>query len=157
MPYLLNKSHSSAVRPPLTSLDAAPSKSKVTTHLNTALTTYAAIEFLAVACSAYFIGILYHGIFLNSWLTGAEHILAAVFIATLVTLTSIGLRSGPNCPFQLTDDHARLGADVVRYSVIGSDLHRLPVTGPQRTAKNSGHYPIGPLFERFLLHFMRAI
>jgi hypothetical protein len=29
----------------------------------------------------------------------------------------------------LTDDRARLGADVVRYSVIASDLHRLLVAG----------------------------
>ena len=29
----------------------------------------------------------------------------------------------------LTDDHARLGADVVRYTVIASDLHRLLVAG----------------------------
>jgi hypothetical protein len=29
----------------------------------------------------------------------------------------------------LTDDHARLGADVVRYAVIASDLHRLLVAG----------------------------
>ena len=29
----------------------------------------------------------------------------------------------------LTDDNARLGADVVRYSVIASDLHRLLVAG----------------------------
>ena len=29
----------------------------------------------------------------------------------------------------LADDHARLGADVVRYAVIASDLHRLLVAG----------------------------
>lgn len=92
-PNLLSKSHSSAIRPPLTSLDAAPSKSKGTTNLNTALITYAAIEFLAIACSAYFIGLFYQGTFLNSWHTDPKYILAAVFIATLVALTSVGFRS----------------------------------------------------------------
>ena len=92
-PHLRNKSHSSAFSPAATWLDATLSKSKGTTHLNTVLTTYAAIEFLAVAFSAYFIGFLYHVIFLNSWLMNPDYIIAAVFIATLVTLTSIGLRS----------------------------------------------------------------
>jgi Undecaprenyl-phosphate glucose phosphotransferase len=91
-PFFLSKAHSSATHPP-SSLDVAPSESKRTAHLNTALATYAAIEVLAVACSAYFIGLFYEGIFLNSWQTDPRYILAAVFIATLVAVTSIGIGS----------------------------------------------------------------
>ena len=91
--YTLNESRSAAVRAESVPLDAAPAKSIGTTHLNTALVTYASIEFVAVACSAYFIGLLYHGIFLNSWRTEPKYILAATFIAALVAFISIALHS----------------------------------------------------------------
>ena len=91
--YTLNENRSAAVHAELVPLDAAPAKSTGTTHLNTALVTYASIEFVAVACSAYFIGLLYHGIFLNSWRTEPKYILAATFIAALVAFISIALHS----------------------------------------------------------------
>jgi hypothetical protein len=51
----------------------------------------------------------------------------------------------------LTDDHARLGADVVRYAVIASDLHRLLVAGLpahcERLCTSSGKTPQRPSAE----------
>ena len=91
--YTLNESRSAAVHSESVPLDAAPARSTGTTHLNTALVTYASIEFLAVACSAYFFGLLYYGIFLNSWRTDPKYILAATFIATLIAFISIALHS----------------------------------------------------------------
>jgi len=82
--------YSSANRSPLASRDAAPIKS---VRAITAVTIYAAIEFLGVAVSAYFIGFFYRGIFLDSWQTDPKYILAAIFIAILVLLISLGFRS----------------------------------------------------------------
>ena len=90
--YPLKESRSAAFHSASVPIDAAPARS-TGTRLNTALTTYAAIEFLAVACSAYFLGLFYYGIFLNSWRTDPRYILAATFIATLITFISIALRS----------------------------------------------------------------
>jgi Undecaprenyl-phosphate glucose phosphotransferase len=75
------------------SFDATPFKSMGTTHLNTAVTVYAASEFLAVACAAYLLAFFYHVIILESWQSDPTYILAAVFIATLVSLTSLGFHN----------------------------------------------------------------
>jgi Undecaprenyl-phosphate glucose phosphotransferase len=79
----------SAVNP----ADAAPSKSKGATRLNSILTIYATFEFLAVACSAYFYSLIYHRIIFQSWHTATGYILAAAAIATLVLLISLGFNS----------------------------------------------------------------
>jgi Undecaprenyl-phosphate glucose phosphotransferase len=86
-------SDSLAARSAIISTATAPLKSVGTTHLNIAVTIYAAIEFLAVVSSAYFIGLFYHGIILDAWITEPKYILAAVFIGTLVSLTSLGFHS----------------------------------------------------------------
>ncbi len=82
-----------AIRSVLTSLDTARFKTTRATNLNTVLTSYAALEFLAVASSAYLIGSFYHGIFLNSWNRDSRYIFAAILIATFVLLTSFGFRN----------------------------------------------------------------
>ncbi len=92
-PLPLSKTNASVGQPLLPSLDAAPVKSIGATHLTTALTIYATIEFLAVAASAYFVGLFYQRVFLGSWYTDSKYILAALLIATLVALASIGFRS----------------------------------------------------------------
>ena len=72
-----------AIRSVSSSAGAAPITSANATHLNTAIAIYAAIEFLAVTSSAYFVGLFYHGIALGQWETSPQYILAALFIATL--------------------------------------------------------------------------
>ena len=92
--YALNKSQSSAIQSTIDESDyAAPVKVTGAIHLNTALTTYAMIEFLAVACSAYFGSLVYHFVSWHSWQTAPTYMLAAVVIATLVLLSSIGFRN----------------------------------------------------------------
>ena len=93
--YALQKSHSSTTHPGLVARDAMPLNSTGTRHvnINTVITAYAAIEFFAVACTAYVTGFLYHGVYLYIWHTDPRYIFAALFIATLVTLVSLGLRS----------------------------------------------------------------
>jgi Undecaprenyl-phosphate glucose phosphotransferase len=62
-------------------------------RLNTILTIYAAIEFLAVACLAYFSGEFYHHFVLHSSHPHAPYMLAAIAIATLILLISLGLQN----------------------------------------------------------------
>lgn len=93
MPYSLNKSHSSAIRPALNSLDAAPAKSKGTMHISTILTIYAAIEFLAVACSAYFASLIYHFAVLRAWPDVTHYTVAATAVAMLVLGISLASRN----------------------------------------------------------------
>ena len=90
---LSSKSRSSAVYLPLPSLDAAAFQSKRAINLITAVSIYAALEWLAVAASAYFIALIYHGVFLNIWQIESHYILAATAIATIVFFTSLGLQS----------------------------------------------------------------
>src|ERR1039458_3722620 len=73
--------------------DAAPSKSMGATRLLTILTIYAAIEFLAVACSAYISGEIYNHFMLRSPHANAVYILAAIAIATLVLFSSLGIHN----------------------------------------------------------------
>ena len=92
--YALNESQPSAIHSTFDELDyAAPAKVSGAIHLNTALTIYAMIEFLAVASSAYFGSAVYHFFGWNSWQTAPAYILAAVVIATLVLLSSIGFHN----------------------------------------------------------------
>ena len=62
-------------------------------HLNSALTIYAMVEFLVVACSAYFGTTLYHFTIYGSVRTNPAYVLAAIVIATLVLLMSIGFHN----------------------------------------------------------------
>ena len=71
----------------------APLKSNNTAHLNTVLRIYSAIEFFAVACSTYIGSVVYHYITFNSWQTGSRYTVAAILIASLVLLTSIGFHN----------------------------------------------------------------
>src|SRR5665647_2108306 len=73
--------------------DAAPSKSTDPTRLLTILTIYAAIEFLAVACSAYISGEIYRHFLLQSSHANTAYTLAAIAIATLVLFSSLGFQN----------------------------------------------------------------
>jgi FlaA1/EpsC-like NDP-sugar epimerase len=75
------------------SADAAPSKLTGATSLNKILVIYAAVEFLAVVCSAYFSGEIYHHFVLQLSHTNAAYILAAIAIAILVLIISLGLHN----------------------------------------------------------------
>ena len=90
--YALNDSRAASVIP---SFDRSDRKAPATAtiHLNTTLITFAVLEFLAVACSTYFGSMLYHFLNWKSWQTAPGYILAAVIIATLVLLSSIGLHT----------------------------------------------------------------
>src|SRR6185437_11974828 len=92
-PLPLRKTAASVSQSLLTSLDASPVQPTGATHLTTAVTIYATIEFIAVAASAYFVGLFYQRVFLGSWYTDSKYILAALLIATLVAFTSIVFRS----------------------------------------------------------------
>ena len=59
----------------------------------TAVVLYAIIEFFAVASSSYFGTALYHFIGRHSWQTTPAYIVAAVVIAMLVLLSSVGFRN----------------------------------------------------------------
>ena len=90
----VNESRPSAIHSTFNELDyTAPVKVGGATHLNTALTIYAMIEFLVVASSAYFGSAVYHFFNWNSWRPASAYILAAVVIATLVLLSSIGFHN----------------------------------------------------------------
>ena len=89
----LYSSDSLAARSAIIPTDAAPSKSMGATRLLTILTIYAAIEFLAVACSAYISAYIYQHFVLQSSHTNTAYVLAAIAIATLVLLTSLGLHN----------------------------------------------------------------
>ena len=92
--YALNEGQPSAIHSTFDELDyAAPAKATGALHLNTALTIYAMIEFLAVASSAYFGSAVYHFVSWHSWQTAPAYVLAAVVIATLVLVLSIGFHN----------------------------------------------------------------
>ena len=92
--YAVNESRPSAIHSTFNESDyTAPVKVGGAIHLNTALTIYAMIEFLAVASSAYFGSAVYHFFNWNSWQPAPAYILAAVVIATLVLLSSIGFHN----------------------------------------------------------------
>jgi Undecaprenyl-phosphate glucose phosphotransferase len=86
-----SNSRSSATHSSVTLLDVAQVKSKGTPRLNTIVIIYATLEFLAVVSSAYFIVLIYYGLFLGSSEASVQHIIAAGLIATLVLFTSLGL------------------------------------------------------------------
>jgi Undecaprenyl-phosphate glucose phosphotransferase len=73
------------------SADAAPSNLKSSSRLITIFTIYLAIEFLAVAGSAYFSGEFYHHFVLFTSHSDNAYRFAAIIIATLVLITSLGL------------------------------------------------------------------
>ena len=77
----------------LAPLEAKRFESTAATKLNTSIAIYAAIEFLAVACSSYFAMKIYHYFVLHSSQGGQAYVFAAFGIATLVCLTSLGLRN----------------------------------------------------------------
>ena len=92
--YALNESKPSTIHSTFEESDyATPTKVTATMHLNTALTTYAMIEFLTVASSAYFATTVYHFVGRNSWQTTPAYTIAAVAIATLVLLSSIAFHN----------------------------------------------------------------
>jgi Undecaprenyl-phosphate glucose phosphotransferase len=92
--YSVTNSQSSAIRSILATLKLeTPLKSTGGIQLSTALTVYAAIEFLAVACSAYLGTAIYHFATFGSWRMDARYIFAAILIATLVFLVSIAFHS----------------------------------------------------------------
>jgi Undecaprenyl-phosphate glucose phosphotransferase len=75
----------------LAPLDAKRFESTAATKLNTSIAIYAAIEFLAVACSSYFAMKIYHYFVYHASRGGQAYVFAAFGIATLVCLTSLGL------------------------------------------------------------------
>jgi Undecaprenyl-phosphate glucose phosphotransferase len=95
-----NRIYSSAIPLPVSTFDTASenalgTKSEAATRLSTAINVYVTIEFVAVACSAYFTLYLYHFLILKSW---SWHQLeaytpAAIAIATLVLLISVGFHN----------------------------------------------------------------
>jgi Undecaprenyl-phosphate glucose phosphotransferase len=89
----LYSSDSLPARSAIIPTDAAPTKSMGATRLLTILIIYAAIEFLAVACSAYISGEFYHYFVLRSSHTNTAYMHAAIAIAALVFLTSLGLHN----------------------------------------------------------------
>src|SRR5262245_9781592 len=70
-----------------------PLKLNNTTHLSIVLRIYSAIEFFAVACSTFIGSVVYHYITFNSWQTGPRYIVAAILIASLVLLASVGFHN----------------------------------------------------------------
>src|SRR5665647_144562 len=87
----LYSSDSLPARSAIIPTDAAPTKSMGTTRLLTILIIYAAIEFLAVGCSAYISAEFYHHFVLRSSHTNTAYVFAAIAIAALVLITSLGL------------------------------------------------------------------
>src|ERR1700687_5386516 len=77
----------------LAPLEAERFESTAVTQLNTSLAIYAAIEFLAVSCSSYSAMIFYHYFVLHASQGDHAYVFAAFGIATLVCLTSLGLRN----------------------------------------------------------------
>ncbi len=67
-------------------------KSANTTRLAIVRGKIMAMEFLAVACSAYIASVVYHGAVLFSSLPVKQYIFAALFIAALVSLVSVGFK-----------------------------------------------------------------
>lgn len=92
--YVLNESQPSAIHSTFDKLDyASPAKVTDAIHLNTTLTMYAIIEFLAVASAAYFGSAVYHFVGRHTWQTAPAYFLAAGVIATLVLLASLGFHN----------------------------------------------------------------
>ena len=92
--YALNESRPSAIHSIFDeSVYTAPVAASAPVRLNSVLTVYAMIEFLAVASSAYFASTLYHFFNLHAWRLAPAYILAAGVIAVLVLLSSIGFHN----------------------------------------------------------------
>ena len=92
--YMFNESRVSVIQSTFDKPDdIAPIKSTGLIQLNTALTIYASIEFLAVACSAYLGSAVYHFASFRTLQAAPRYILAAVVIASLVLVFSIGFRN----------------------------------------------------------------
>ena len=91
--YALNESEPSAIQSTFDEPVCVTRKGDRRYHLNTILTIYAVIELLAVASSAYFGSAVYHFVGRSSWQTAPVYFFAAVVIATLVLLSSIGFHT----------------------------------------------------------------
>ena len=92
--YALNESEASAIHSTFVESEyAVPGKKTGVIHLNTALTIYAVIEFFAVASSAYLGSAVYHSIIWTAQFNSQAYTIAAVGIATLVLLSSIGFHN----------------------------------------------------------------
>src|SRR5262249_10130532 len=85
---------------PFAAVVDAPLRLRSAIHLNTSLTTYAIIEFLAVAGSAYFGSGIYHFVSFHWWQTSPTYVLAAAAIATLVLISSLGFHNFSGFPKQ---------------------------------------------------------
>ncbi len=91
--YALNESQIPIIRSTFDESDRVAGDSAAAIHLNTALTVYAMVEFLAVACSAYFASTIYHFVTYSSLQTSTAYVLAAVGIAALVLFISIAFHN----------------------------------------------------------------
>jgi Undecaprenyl-phosphate glucose phosphotransferase len=69
------------------------SESLSTVRLPTLLVRSATIEFLIVACTAYFASALYYRVALLSWPPADQYVAAALFIAAMILIVSLGLRN----------------------------------------------------------------
>jgi Undecaprenyl-phosphate glucose phosphotransferase len=74
-------------------VSARPQKSTSTIRLSTALTVYAVIEFLAVAVAAFGAASIYHKFFWQAPQIKIAYVPAALIIASLVLLVSLGLHN----------------------------------------------------------------
>jgi Undecaprenyl-phosphate glucose phosphotransferase len=73
--------------------DLGPSKSTSRRTLFFMLAVFVAIEFLAVAASAYLASLIYYRIFFDSWFAPLQYVTAALYIATLNLIISISFRN----------------------------------------------------------------
>ena len=73
--------------------DSAPLRLTSTTRLNSALAMYAAFEFFAVIFSSYVGGYIYHHYAARSFYVNSAYLLAAVVMAILVLLASLGFHN----------------------------------------------------------------
>ena len=83
---------SAAIRSAVFSHDAARPKSTNTTRWAIVRAKIMAMEFLAVASAAFIASFFYHDIVALSPLPVTEYVFAALFIATLVSLVSVGFQ-----------------------------------------------------------------
>ena len=83
---------SAAIRSAVHSRDVALPKSIKTTRWAVVRGKIMAMEFVAVAAAAFIASVAYHSLFTLSYLPVREYAFAALFIATLVSLVSIGFQ-----------------------------------------------------------------
>jgi Undecaprenyl-phosphate glucose phosphotransferase len=90
------------------SKDAAGSNSGKTKRLATVRIKIMAMEFLAVAASAYTASIVYHGVVTSALPPTTEYIFAALFIAAMVSLVSAGFQHFTASAIQMRPLHVLL-------------------------------------------------